>query len=137
LGIGKGLEYLPKHKIIHRDIKMENIVVNKELECKICDFGLIHYLEGEYYEGSSFCGTKFILIFLFFSKKKKHFFSFFFVGNMHHQKFIQTSSFSLFVSVSLFIYVLNKVFVWIRYIQLWCGSLFSGDREIPIFCEGS
>ncbi len=26
-------------KIIHRDMKLENILINKRLECKVADFG--------------------------------------------------------------------------------------------------
>ena len=34
------LEYIHNRHIVHRDIKSDNIVVNKEGQCKICDFGM-------------------------------------------------------------------------------------------------
>jgi serine/threonine protein kinase len=44
-----GLEYLYERKIVHRDIKLKNILVKKlentdELELKIIDFGLTGYI---------------------------------------------------------------------------------------------
>jgi len=35
-----GLEYLHSNNIVHRDIKLANILVSKERQAKICDFGL-------------------------------------------------------------------------------------------------
>ena len=35
-----GMAYLHKCKIIHRDIKSSNILMNNKGEIKICDFGL-------------------------------------------------------------------------------------------------
>jgi serine/threonine protein kinase len=36
----EGLEYLHSKKIIHRDIKLHNIVYDKNKKCKIIDYGL-------------------------------------------------------------------------------------------------
>ena len=43
LQIGIGLDYLHENNIIHHDIKPENILVSKNNEVKIIDFGLARY----------------------------------------------------------------------------------------------
>ncbi|MCK5594859.1 serine/threonine protein kinase [bacterium] len=43
LQIGRGLDYLHENNIIHKDIKPENILILKNNEVKIIDFGLAHY----------------------------------------------------------------------------------------------
>ena len=35
-----GLIHIHKKGIIHRDIKLDNILLNENLDCKICDFGV-------------------------------------------------------------------------------------------------
>ncbi|RYR02298.1 hypothetical protein Ahy_B06g081115 [Arachis hypogaea] len=47
LGIARGLLYLHDHchrRIIHRDIKSDNILLTKNFEPQICDFGLAKWL---------------------------------------------------------------------------------------------
>lgn len=43
--ISEGLVYLHELSVVHRDLKTMNIVLDKELNCKICDFGLTITLE--------------------------------------------------------------------------------------------
>jgi len=43
LQIGRGLDYLHENNIIHHDIKPENILVSKNNEVKIIDFGMARY----------------------------------------------------------------------------------------------
>jgi serine/threonine protein kinase len=45
--LANGLAFLHEHNIVHRDIKSDNIVLNKEGECKIADFGMALKLKGE------------------------------------------------------------------------------------------
>lgn len=53
----KGLNYLrEKHKIMHRDVKPSNILVNSSGEIKICDFGVSGQLIDSM--ANSFVGTR-------------------------------------------------------------------------------
>ena len=40
IGAANGLKYLHEHKLIHRDVKPHNLLVNGDMECKIADFGI-------------------------------------------------------------------------------------------------
>ncbi len=51
------VEYLHSKRIVHRDLKLENILVNEKWEIKLSDFGLSKILlEGEMFMKAR-CGT--------------------------------------------------------------------------------
>ena len=41
-----GLKFMHEAKIIHRDIKPGNILINADCSIKICDFGLSRSIDG-------------------------------------------------------------------------------------------
>ncbi len=43
--IASGLRYIHKQGIIHRDIKLDNILIDEYFHCKICDFGVSRYMK--------------------------------------------------------------------------------------------
>lgn len=51
LGIARGLAYLHEEsrlKIVHRDIKTSNVLLDKDLNAKISDFGLAKLYEDDH-----------------------------------------------------------------------------------------
>ena len=55
--IVQGVKYLHNKKIIHRDLKTNNILLDKNLELKIGDFGLIGKLNNDKDRKRTSCGT--------------------------------------------------------------------------------
>jgi len=53
-GITQGVAYLHSLNIIHRDIKLENVLVGDNNEIKLCDFGAAKYVDKSF----EFIGTK-------------------------------------------------------------------------------
>ena len=51
------LKYLHNRKIIHRDLKLENLFIDKKMELKLGDFGLAIKLENNSDKIRTFCGT--------------------------------------------------------------------------------
>ncbi|XP_034840474.1 serine/threonine-protein kinase PLK4 [Maniola hyperantus] len=52
-----GVLYLHTHNIIHRDLSLNNLLVTKELNVKIADFGLATQLNGPDEKHVTMCGT--------------------------------------------------------------------------------
>lgn len=53
----KGLFYIHRKGIIHRDLKCANILIDTNIQMKICDFGLAIYVEDAPSEANILCGT--------------------------------------------------------------------------------
>ena len=48
LSLLKGVEYLHRNEILHRDLKISNILVSKQGDIRVADFGLARELGPEY-----------------------------------------------------------------------------------------
>eukprot|EP01083_Nonionella_stella_P277696 944116_1 len=53
----KGLMYLHSHRIVHRDLKIPNLLLTKDGTIKICDFGLAVQLSSQDEQRNTICGT--------------------------------------------------------------------------------
>jgi serine/threonine protein kinase len=53
----EGMNYLHAQNIVHRDLKLSNLLLTKERRVKISDFGLSTVLEGQCGESGTMCGT--------------------------------------------------------------------------------
>lgn len=52
-----GIDYIHKKGIIHRDLKLANILIDGEMQMKICDFGLAILETDAHLEAKIVCGT--------------------------------------------------------------------------------
>jgi len=53
----EGMNYLHAQNIVHRDLKLSNLLLTRERRVKISDFGLSTVLEGQCGESGTMCGT--------------------------------------------------------------------------------
>lgn len=53
----KGIDYIHNNGIVHRDLKMANILVDGNMQMKICDFGLAIRERDAHLEADILCGT--------------------------------------------------------------------------------
>jgi len=52
-----GLDYLHDKKIIYRDLKLDNVIVDSKGHCRICDFGMVKIDCDANNKATTFCGT--------------------------------------------------------------------------------
>jgi serine/threonine protein kinase len=58
LGIASGMMFLHESSIIHRDLKLENVLLDEYLEPRVCDFGFSKIVDAAHArQQSMICGT--------------------------------------------------------------------------------
>lgn len=55
--VAKGLAYCHRHLVMHRDIKLENLLLDEEGTVKLCDFGVSQHLSSPDDLVKDQCGT--------------------------------------------------------------------------------
>jgi len=55
--IAEGVKYLQERNILHRDLKLSNVMITMEKQVKIIDFGLAIQLMDFVEEDTTICGT--------------------------------------------------------------------------------
>ncbi|CAI7830808.1 unnamed protein product, partial [Closterium sp. NIES-54] len=57
IGVAEGLQYLHSFGIVHRDIKPANILIDRNMQAKVADFGLVRMGEGTTVGATRVMGT--------------------------------------------------------------------------------
>lgn len=57
----QALRYLHSNGIIHRDIKLENMLINTDGQLKLCDLGLASLIDNINVQRETFCGTQYMM----------------------------------------------------------------------------
>lgn len=66
-----GVQYLHQHKIIHRDIKPQNIFINEEGVLKLADFGISKALDQTTEKAMTLVGTPYYLRYIWSNEVPK------------------------------------------------------------------
>ena len=61
LKICENVFYCHKQKVLHKDIKLENIMIRSNLDIKLIDFGFSEILPRKKNEKPKFCGTPYYI----------------------------------------------------------------------------
>ncbi|PVU96993.1 hypothetical protein BB561_000822 [Smittium simulii] len=58
LQLGRGVRYMHKLGVLHRDLKLKNLVLSTDMQVKIIDFGLATMVSHNTANQTTFCGTQ-------------------------------------------------------------------------------
>lgn len=71
LEIAKCVQFCHAHGVLHKDIKLENIMINQQGEVRLIDFGYSEFMSEESSPQTRFCGTPYYFPPEFILKRNK------------------------------------------------------------------